>query len=335
VNRVRPWITPLVLVLLVLVFAGTQDSFYRIQLGTLAGIYAVAAIGLTLLFGGAGQISLGQAGLLGTSAFLTAYLTVDRGWNPWLAGMLAIVGTTLVGLLLGWFALRTTGHYLALITLAFGLLFTEISRTLFPEGWYGVPVLSIGDFEFFEPERMLVTVWVFVILALVLTTLLVRSRFGRSLAALRDDPVAAAACGIDLARTKVAVFAMASALGGLSGWLFALYQGSVTETSFSFTLSINLLIMVVVGGLGSPLGAVVGAVFLVLAPELGRAYEDYRLLSYGLILIVVLALLPGGLASLGRLVSDPVRRRLGWDPSAQRRLTEVPEAEEQTLREPV
>lgn len=334
-SRLRPWITPATVALLVLLFATTQDSFYRIQLGTLAGVYAVAAIGLTLLFGGAGQISLGQAGLLGTSAFVTAHLTVDRAWNPWLAGLLAVAGTTLVGLLLGWFALRTTGHYLALITLAFGLLFTEISRTVFPQGWYGVPVLNIGEFDFLDPERMLLLVWVFVILALVLTTLLVRSRFGRSLAALRDDPVAAAACGVDLARTKVTVFAIASALGGVSGWLFALYQGSVTETSFSFTLSINLLIMVVVGGLGSPLGAVAGAVFLVLAPELGRAYEDYRLLSYGLILILVLAVLPGGLASLGRLVTDPIRRRLGWGPSAQRRLTTVPEAEDQIARKPV
>ena len=334
-SRLRPWLTPAAVALLVLLFALTQDSFYRIQLGTLAGIYAVAAIGLTLLFGGAGQISLGQAGLLGTSAFLTAYLTVDLGWNPWLAGVVAVVGTTGVGLLLGWSALRTTGHYLALITLAFGLAFTELSRTLFPQGWYGVPVPAIGDFDFFDPERMLLLVWVFVIVALVLTTLLVRSRFGRSLAALRDDPVAAAACGVDLARTKVTVFAIASALGGVSGWLFALYQGSVTETSFSFVLSVNLLIMVVVGGLGSPLGAVVGAVFLVLAPEAGRAYEDYRLLSYGLVLILVLALLPGGLASIGRLIVDPVRRRLGWAPSAQRRLTEVPEAEDQAVREVV
>lgn len=334
-SRLRPWITPATVAVLVLVFALSQDSFYRVQLGTLAGIYAVAAIGLTLLFGGAGQISLGQAGLLGTSAFLTAYLTVDLGWDPWLAGLLAVAGTTVVGLLLGWAALRTTGHYLALITLAFGLVFTEISRTLFPEGWYGVPVLALGDFDFFDPQRMLLLVWGFVILALVLATLLVRSRFGRSLAALRDDPVAAAACGVDLARTKVTVFAIASALGGVSGWLFALYQGSVTETSFSFVLSVNLLIMVVVGGLGSPLGAVVGAVFLVLAPELGRAYEEYRLLAYGLILILVLALLPGGLASLGRLVADPVRRRLGWAPPVQDRLVEPSQAADDGVRERV
>lgn len=334
-SRLRPWLNPAAVALLVVLFAATQESFYRIQLGTLAGIYAVAAIGLTLLFGGAGQISLGHAGLLGTSAFLTAYLTVDLGWDPWLAGVLAVGGTTLVGFLLGYCALRTSGHYLALITLAFGLLFTEFSRTVFPEGWYGVPVIAVGDFDFFDPGRMLLLVWAFVILALVLTTLLVRSRFGRSLAALRDDPVAAAGCGVDLARTKVTVFAISSALGGVSGWLFALYQGSVTETSFSFVLSVNLLIMVVVGGLGSPLGAIVGAVFLVLAPELGRAYEDYRLLAYGVILVLVLALLPGGLASVGRLVWEPVRRRFGWQPSAQRRLTEVPEAQDTAMREPV
>ena len=309
--KVPPWISPVVIGVLVLLFATTQDSFYRLQLGTLSGIYAVAAIGLTLLFGAAGQISLGQAGLLGIAAFGTAYLTVDRGLGPVLSGVVSVAAATVVGLLLGWSALRITGHYLALVTLAFGLVFTELGRTVLPEGWYGVPPLTIGSLDLGEPQRFFVVVWVFVALTLVGSSLLVRSRFGRSIAALRDDPVAASACGVNLARTKVAVFGIASALAGVSGWLFAMYQGSVTETSFSFALSFNLLIMVVIGGLGSPTGAVAGAVFLVLAPELGRSYEQYRLLSYGLILILVLALLPGGLASIGRLIAQPLRRRRG------------------------
>ena len=307
--KLPPVISPVVIGVLVLLFATTQDSFYRLQLGTLSGIYAVAAIGLTLLFGAAGQISLGQAGLLGIAAFGTAYLTVDRGLGPVLSGVVSVAAATVVGLLLGWSALRITGHYLALVTLAFGLVFTELGRTVLPEGWYGVPPLTIGSLDLGDPQRFFVVVWVFVVLTLVGSSLLVRSRFGRSIAALRDDPVAASACGVNLARTKVAVFGIASALAGVSGWLFAMYQGSVTETSFSFALSFNLLIMVVIGGLGSPTGAVAGAVFLVLAPELGRSYEQYRLLSYGLILILVLALLPGGLASIGRLIARPLRRR--------------------------
>jgi len=307
--KTAPWVAPVLVGVLVLLFAATQDSFYRLQLGTLSGIYAIAAIGLTLLFGAAGQISLGQAGLLGIAAFSTAYLTVDHGMGPVPAGIVAVAASTLVGLVLGWCALRITGHYLALVTLAFGLVFTELTRTVLPEGWYGVPPLAIGSLDLGDPQVFFVVVWAAVVLVLVGSSLLVRSRFGRSIAALRDDPVAASACGVDLARTKVAVFGIASALAGVSGWLFALYQGSVTETSFSFTLSFNLLIMVVIGGLGSPGGAVVGAVFLVLAPELGRRYEEYRLLSYGVILLLVLALLPGGLASIGRLVARPLRRR--------------------------
>ncbi|MEV0717513.1 branched-chain amino acid ABC transporter permease [Asanoa sp. NPDC050611] len=306
--RMSPWVAPVVIGVLVLLFATTQDSFYRLQLGTLSGIYAIAAVGLTLLFGAAGQISLGQAGLLGIAAFSTAYLTVDRGMGSVSAGIVAVAASTVVGLLLGWCALRITGHYLALVTLAFGLVFTELTRTVLPDGWYGVPPLAIGSLDLGDSQTFFVVVWALVVLVLVASTLLVRSRFGRSIAALRDDSVAASACGVDLARTKVAVFGIASALAGVSGWLFALYQGSVTETSFSFNLSFNLLIMVVIGGLGSPTGAVVGAVFLVLAPELGRSYEQYRLLSYGLVLILVLALLPGGLASVGRLVAKPLRR---------------------------
>lgn len=312
---VRPWLVPAAVGVLVLLFAVTQDSFYRLQLGTLAGIYAIAAVGLTLLFGGAGQISLGQAGIAGTAAFVTGYLTVVHGWAPAFAGVVAVAAATVVGLLLGWSALRITGHYLALVTLAFGLVFTELGRTLLPEGWYGVPGLRIGPLDLSDAHGTFAAVWVIVVATLVGATLLVRSRFGRALAALRDDPVAAAACGIDLARTKVAVFGITSTLSGVAGWLFALYQGFVTETSFSFVLSVNLLIMVVVGGLGSPTGAVAGAVFLVLVPELGRAYEEYRLLAYGLVLVVVLATLPGGLASVARTVLGPLRRRRMAAPS--------------------
>jgi branched-chain amino acid transport system permease protein len=187
-------------------------------------------------------------------------------------------------------------------------MFTEFSKTVFPDGWYGVPPLQVGPVDAATSEGMFILVWVFVVAILVGASLLVRSRFGRSLEALRDDPVAAASSGIDLARTKVTVFGIASALGGISGWLFAMYQGSVTETSFSFNTSFNLLIMVVVGGLGSPIGAVAGAVFLVLAPEFGRSYEEYRLLAYGVVLVLVLALLPGGLASVFGTISGPIKR---------------------------
>lgn len=308
----RPLLTPLIIAVAMLVFALTQDSYYRIQLGTLAGIYAVAAVGLTILFGGAGQISLGQAAFLGVGAFMTAGLSVDLGWSPWLAGGLGVVAATLLGVLVGWSSLRIRGHYLALTTLALGLMFTEAARTLLPDGWYGVPPLAIGTYDLGDPSRFFVVVWILVIVALMGASLMVRSRFGRSLAALRDDPVAAASCGVDIPRAKVTIFAIAAGLGGLSGALFAVYQGSVTESPFSFALSFNLLIMAVVGGLGSPVGAVVGAIFLVLVPELGRDYEQYRLLGYGVVLILVLALLPGGLSSIGtflrRLVVAARRR---------------------------
>jgi branched-chain amino acid transport system permease protein len=307
-RRWKPAVHPALVAGTVLLFALTQDSFYRVQLGTLAGIYALAAIGLTLLFGGAGQISLGQAAFMGIGAFVTAGLSVEHGVSPWIGAALGVAIATVVGVLVGWSALRLTGHYLALSTLALGLMFTEAMRTLFPDGWYGVPALTVLGYDLAEPRRFLLLVWTCVVLCLLAASLMVRSRFGRSLAALRDDPLAAASCGVDIARAKVVIFALAAAAGGLAGALFAVYQGSVTETPFSFGLSFNLMIMVVIGGLGSPLGAVLGAVFLVLVPEFGRDYEQYRLFSYGVILILVLALFPGGLASLGRLVRGLVPR---------------------------
>lgn len=309
-DRFGPWVGPAVLLLTAVVFAATQSSTYRLQLGTLAGIYAIAAIGLSLLFGGAGQISLGQAGFVGIGAFVTAALTVDHGLPVPVAAAAGMAACLVVGLLLGWSALRLTGHYLALVTLAFGLVFVELMRTVLPEGYYAVPLLQVAGVDLSGPRALFLSVWGVAWCAYLGVGLLLRSRFGRALAAMRDDPLAAASCSIDLARTKLVVFAIAAVLGGLSGSLFAVYQGSVTETPFGFVLSVNLLIMVVIGGLGSPSGAVLGAVFLTLVPELGRDYERYRLFAYGVLLVAAVALLPGGLASIGRGLADRIGARL-------------------------
>lgn len=299
----RGFIGPAVVGLGVVGYGLAGDSTYWTGLLTLAGIYAIAAIGLNLLFGGAGQISLGHAGFLGIGAWVTGVLTADWGL-PWVAGLaLSLIIAVLVGLLLGYAALRIAGHYLALATVAFGLLFAEVMGLQLSSGLYGIPPMDLLGLEVRSQTSQLLVVWTVVGLVYTFVRSVQTSRFGRSLAALRDDALAAEAAGVDVARAKIVVFAISAGLGALSGAMFAPYQASVTDVSFGFNLSIILLHMIVVGGLGSPGGAVVGALFLVIVPELGRDYERYRLLAYGIVLILAVVMFPRGLAGLGRSLS--------------------------------
>jgi branched-chain amino acid transport system permease protein len=280
------------------------DSAYWTGLLTLAGIYAIAAIGLNLLFGGAGQISLGHAGFLGLGAWVTAALMVDRAL-PWVVSAAASIAVAvLVGLLLGYAALRIAGHYLALATVAFGLLFAEVMSLQLPSGLYGIPPVDLFGWQATSQRALLLVVWAIVGVVYLFVRSMRSSRFGRSLAALRDDPLAAAAAGVDVARAKITTFAISAGLGALSGALFAPYQASVTDVSFSFTLSVILLHMIVVGGLGSPGGAVIGALFIVIVPELGRDYERYRLLAFGIVLVLAVVLFPRGIAGFARSTAD-------------------------------
>jgi branched-chain amino acid transport system permease protein len=308
VRRDRALFGALVVAAVGLGFALATESNYRFNLATLAGIYAISAIGLNLLFGGAGQISLGHAGFVGIGAWAVAALTTEQGW-PWVvAAPVAMVFAGLIGVVLGYAALRIEGHYLALATLAFGFLFVEVMDHFLVAGVYGIPPLSVFGFDLDSARLQFLGVWLAMVLVYLLSLSFARSRVGRALAALRDDPLAAASCGVNIARAKITVFTVSAVLGGLAGALFAPYQGSVTDESFGFLLSVNLLIMIVIGGLGSPIGAVLGALFLVIVPEFGREYERVRLLVFGAILVAAVVLFPGGLAGVSRRIARSASR---------------------------
>ncbi len=330
-SNLRSFAVPGVLLLAIITFSIVTDSLYRYQLGTLAGIYAVGAIGLGLLLGGSGQISLGHAGFVGAAAWAVGVFTREQGW-PWLlAAAIGIFIATIVGLILGYAALRLEGHYLALATLAFGLLFFEFMDTFLTAGIYGVPPIDVFGIELSSAKTLFGAVWVIVILCYLGSRSMLTSRFGRALAALRDDPLAASSTGVNLARTKITVFAISAALGGLSGALFAPYQASVTDTSFGFFLSFNLLMMVIIGGMRSPAGPIVGSLFLVIVPEFGRQWEEYRLLGYGVVLVAVIVLFPGGITSLGQRL----RRRPESAPFAAAPVTHALETDEADDTQPV
>lgn len=299
-KSVRPFLAPLAVAVVGLAFAFLTESAYRYNLATLAGIYAIAAIGLNLLFGGAGQISLGHAGFVGIGAWVVAVFTTEQHWTWLAAAGAAMVAAGVIGVFLGYAALRIEGHYLALATLAFGYLFAEVMDHFLVAGIYGIPPLDVFGLKLGSARSLFLGVWALLVLVYVLALSFGRSRVGRALAALRDDSLAAASCGVNIARAKITVFTVSAVLGGLAGALFAPYQASVTDESFGFLLSVNLLIMIVIGGLGSPLGAVIGALFLVVVPEFGRQYEQIRLLAFGVVLVAAVVLFPAGFAGAGR-----------------------------------
>lgn len=294
-----------VAVVAVLPFLGVE--LYTIQILTLAGIYAIVALGLNLVLGNAGQISLGQAAFFGIGAYTTAQLMMKAGLPFFLGLPLGGVLAGVVGIGLGYLALRFHGHYLAMVTLCFGLImqvfFLEVpSLTGGAAGIADIPSARVcGIVINNSPHAWVKTfhlAWLlFIALAWLLNNLL-SLQTGRALAALRDDPIAAEASGLNISAYKVQAFAISAILAGLAGGVYAVHTHYIGPEIFGVGASLEFLVMVVVGGLGRPMGAVAGALLLAVAPEFMRAYEEYRLLFFSIVLMAVVLAAPGGIWGL-------------------------------------
>lgn len=311
------------------------SAFRDYQLAT-AAAYLCATAGLTVLTGLNGQVSLGHGALMATGAYTVALLQNAYGdVSPWMLPvslLAAVAAATAVGVVIGLTAARLRGPYLAGVTLAVAVVVPAIATT-----WDGVfngdqglsvyldpPPEALG--ATFPPERW--QAWLALSAALLVMLALanlVRSRFGRTMRAVRDDEVAARLAGIHLARTQVATFVVSAACAGLGGGMLAVLAQSVSPSAFSLTLSLFLLLAIVVGGLGSLAGAVWGALALVLLPQVTSQLTDRLTLSpaatqrlegnlplaiFGLTLVVVMIAAPGGIQGLVRRVAAAAARRL-------------------------
>jgi len=297
-HRTGLWVSCLSLVLLV--FPLFESNPYTLGLTNLIAIHAIVVLGLNLFIGYAGQISLGHAAFFGLGAYGSAIASVTIGLNPWLAMLLVAGIVALIALLVGIPALRLTGHYLAMATLGLNFVLHTIllqwdEVTGGPSGFSGIPYLSIGNFEFSNEIRLHYLIWGFALLALLLCLNLVRSGVGRGLAALAEDETAAAALGVDTRRAKVKVFVLSAILASLAGSLFAHTYSFVSPDSFNIFVSADLVIMVVIGGMGSIWGSLFGAGLITLLPEWMDLFETYKDFVHGGILVLVLLFLPQGL----------------------------------------
>lgn len=273
--------------------------------------FAIAAMGLNLTLGYAGQISLAQASFMGIGGYTTALLTLAG--VPWLLAMPAgVVLCFLVGLALGFPALRVQGHFLAFVTLASNSLFFLVARN---EDWltggpYGLSGMPRPDFLIFNTSGQTAfyyfTLAVFLIAAGLMWGI-VRSPWGRAFKALRENPIRAESLGLDTRRITLLAFAIGSAYGGLAGALTAPLVQYIEPGSFAVEQSLRILLMVVVGGAGFFFGPVLGAAVVILLPEALRVTEGYYLILYATLVIVLMMFCPAGLMGLGSRLRDRFR----------------------------
>jgi branched-chain amino acid transport system permease protein len=279
-----------------------------------AGIYCLITIGLSLLMGYGGQISLGQAAFYGIGAYVSAFLTANYGLNPWICMLIGMILAALVAVLVGVPSLKLRGHYLAMATLAFGIIVfivfnEEVEITGGPDGMIGIPGLSLFGFKFNSVERYYYLVWFFVFAAFIFTINIIQSRSGRALRAIHISEAASSAMGVNVSRLKIIVFVYSAILASLAGSLYAHYMNFVNPSTFDLFFSIKLIIMIALGGMHDIWGAIVGA-FLVtfLSFEWLHYFEEFEIIVYGIILLLVTIFLPHGLVGIPGILKGWFRR---------------------------
>ena len=273
---------------------------YYFTLLNIIGIHALLVVGLNLLLGYAGQISLGHAAFFGLGAYTSGILTATYSVNPWLALPVGLLVAGVAAFLVGVPALKLRGYYLAMATLGFGIIvyivFNQTQElTGGPSGLSGIPSLSLGGFSFDSPDRLFLLIWVILGVILLLSANLVDSRLGRAVRALHESEPAAQSLGVNTSRAKLLIFVWSALYAALAGSLYAHTLNFVAPSSFTFMFSIKLVTMVIVGGMASIWGSLLGAAVLTILPELLVVFHDYEIIIFGAILMVVMVFLPRGL----------------------------------------
>jgi branched-chain amino acid transport system permease protein len=294
--------------LLLLVLLPTVLLEQKTSLLILIGVYTMVTVGLCLLMGYTGQVSLGQAAFFGIGAYLSAILSTRYHVNPWLGMLMAAAATGVFAYIIGYPIFRLRGNYLAMATLGMGIiiwiLFRELSQyTGGPDGLAGIPDFSIGGFVFNDKLERYFLIWFFCVAALLIAQNIIKSRTGRALRAIHGSEAAAQSVGINIAQFKVKVFVLGAVYSSLAGSLYAHHAHAIGPSSFDFMASVVVVTMAAVGGLASIWGAVFGAAAITYLSqdaivELGKSYPrlaELDVVLYGLILMLVMIFLPKGL----------------------------------------
>jgi branched-chain amino acid transport system permease protein len=286
-------------------------SDYALYLANLVAVTAIVALGLTVVTGIAGQVSLAQAAFSAIGGYGAVLLAVGLGVPLWLSIPAAAILAAGLGYLLGLPALRLEGPYLALVTLGF----TAIVQTVLvhwrsvTNGQLGMPVppLTVAGRPLTSSRDLYLVIVPIAVLLFAATTRLLGSRVGRALHALRQSEVAAQVLGINLVHYKTLAFALSAFLGGMGGGLHAMLTTFLSPDTFGIIESIYFLVVIVVGGVAWVSGAVLGSALLVLLPETLGAFKHYQALVYGVLLLTFIVFVPGGLSGLARRLAGAWR----------------------------
>ena len=288
----RAWLG--VAVVIVAALPWLLDTSYWRGILVLCAMNVLLALSLNLVIGYTGQLNLGQSAFFGIGAYVSTILIKSYGWNFWLAAIAAVGAAGLLGLALAAFAVRLRGHYLAIASLGFAVITYQVlvnweNVTQGVRGIYGIMP------PFSHPAALFYLVAGIAVLVYVLIDNLVRSPVGDTLRAIREDEVSAASLGINRALWKAFAFGVGAAIAGLAGCFYPGFVGTLVPDAFNIVESFTMMAMVIVGGMGTMVGPVVGAIVLTFLPELLRGFGELRLMIYGIALTLVVLFMPGGI----------------------------------------
>ncbi|MBY8977952.1 branched-chain amino acid ABC transporter permease [Rhodobacteraceae bacterium NNCM2] len=290
---------------------------YYLHLSILALVWVIAAQGQNLIQGYTGYVSIVQAGFMGIGAYSTALMGLHYGLPVWLTIILAPFVTAIFALATGYPSLRVKGHYFAIVTLAFNMVifivlmnFTELTQG--EAGITGIakPGSKDGWFNFRDRETYYYFVLIIAVLMTALAALIVRSRIGQTLVAIRQNEDLVGAIGISAWKYKLFAFVLSAMFAGLAGAIYAHYQSFINPEIFGVAQSLDAILAVIIGGSGTIAGPVIGAFFVVFLPEYLRFADSFRLILYGLVLVLATIFMPRGIVGLTGDVVSWVKRRV-------------------------
>ena len=302
--------------LLLLIVIPLLLNNYHIDVLTIAGIYVVLALGLNIVVGLAGLLDLGYIAFYAVGAYSYGILNTEFGIAFWPALIIGALLSALCGTMLGIITLRLRGDYLAIVTLGFLMIVHLILNnwdelTHGPNGILGIDPPAIGGFTLTSPIHFYYLILVLAIIAIFVINRINNSRIGRAWIALREDETAASAMGINVTNMKILAFALGASWAGLAGVFFAGRYAFISPESFTFFETVLVLSMVVLGGMGSITGVIIGAALLIILPEVFRGFQDYRMLAFGGAMALMMIFRPQG------LIGNP-RRKIELMPTEER-----------------
>ncbi len=319
----RNLLIPVALAVAVLLFPRVVTSNYWLNLINLSISFSIACLGLNIVLGYAGQLSLAQAAFWGVGAYTSAILTTQLGLPVWVGMFAAFFVAAFFGILLGIPTLKLSGHYLAMATIGFGIilqliLVNEIWLTNGSDGITKIPSPWLGPFELKSPGDFFYVAAVALVLFTWGAIHLKNSRVGRALMAIRENEMAAGTAGVDTTYYKIVAFSLSAGYAGFGGWLFAhSCSHYISPDTFSLEHSIIMLVMAVLGGNGSAIGSIVGAVLLTLLPEVLRFLRDSYMMVYAAGIVVIMIFMPSGIAGLVKNMPVSLRLRTWWNSGSE------------------